>query len=214
MQRLGHLFRQAILLPGFRSSGSYWEQRYRIGGTSGLGSHGYLAAFKAEVLNDFVAAEKIESVLELGCGDGRQLALARYPAYLGLDVSKTCVERCSDCFRGDPSKSFLRYEPTDAPGLARFVSADLTLSLDVIYHLVEDEVYLRYLDDLFGTARRFVIVYSSDHDGEQTVPHVRNRRFTGDVAERYPDFVLTRELDNRYPEDSESRFFIFARRGA
>jgi len=214
MQRFGHMVRQAILLPGFRNSGNYWERRYRIGGTSGLGSEGHLAAFKSEVLNDFVQSETVERVLELGCGDGQQLALARYPNYLGLDVSKTCVELCAERFRGDPSKSFVCYEPTAAPSLARFLTADLTLSLDVIYHLVEDEVYLRYLDDLFRIAQRFVIVYSSNHDAPQTAPHVRNRFFTGDAAERHPEFVLTKEIENRYPEESESRFFIFARRGA
>jgi hypothetical protein len=39
----------------FRGSSSYWEQRYRQGGTSGAGSFRRLAEFKAETLNDFVA---------------------------------------------------------------------------------------------------------------------------------------------------------------
>ena len=46
-----------------------------------------LAAFKAEVPNDFVRARGIDSVIEFGCGDGAQLALAEYPAYVGIDVS-------------------------------------------------------------------------------------------------------------------------------
>jgi hypothetical protein len=70
---------------------------------------------------------------------------------------------------------------------------------------------LRYLDDLFRAARRFVIVYSSDEKIARTLPHVRHRRFTRDVAERIPEFMLTREIENRYPEDTESRFFIFSR---
>jgi SAM-dependent methyltransferase len=107
MQQLSHLIRQAILLPGFRGSGSYWEQRYRIGGTSGSGSSGHLAAFKAEVLNEFIRAEKITTVLEFGCGDGQQLALADYPSYFGLDVSKTSVQLCSERFRGNASKAFV-----------------------------------------------------------------------------------------------------------
>jgi len=213
MQQLGHLIRQAILLPGFRSSGSYWEQRYRIGGTSGNGSSGHLAAFKAEVLNEFVQSEKIGSVIEFGCGDGQQLALAEYPSYLGLDVSKTSVRLCLERFRGDPSKAFVCYKPAGTPDLGRFLTADLTLSLDVIYHLVEDAIYLRYLDDLFPAARRFVIVYSSNQEAARTVPHVRHRRFTQDVAERMPEFALIREIENRYPDDTESRFFVFARRG-
>jgi SAM-dependent methyltransferase len=212
MHQLGHLIRQAVLLQGFRDSGSYWERRYRAGGTSGSGSSGHLAAFKAEVLNEFIRAEKITTVLEFGCGDGQQLALADYPRYLGLDVSKTSVRLCSERFRGDSSKAFMCYEPATTPGLGQFLTADLTLSLDVIYHLVEDAIYDRYLNDVFNAASRFVIIYSSNKDSLQRLPHVRHRSFTQDVADRRQDFDLIRELDNRYPDESESRFYIFARR--
>ena len=44
---------------------------------------GELAKFKARVMNDFVRENGIRSVIELGCGDGMQLALADYPRYLG-----------------------------------------------------------------------------------------------------------------------------------
>ena len=91
MLQLGHLLRQAVLLPSFRASSVYWERRYRLGGSSGSGSTGHLAAFKAEVLNRFVHDHGIKSVIELGCGDGQQLALAEYPLYLGLDVAKTSI---------------------------------------------------------------------------------------------------------------------------
>ena len=71
----------------FEGSQEYWERRYAGGGTSGAGSAGRLAAFKAQFLNDFVRAHDVTSVVEFGCGDGNQLALAAYPRYLGLDVS-------------------------------------------------------------------------------------------------------------------------------
>ena len=35
-------------------------------------------------------------------------------------------------------------------------------SLDVIYHLVEDEILKSYMTTLFGTARKLVIIYSSN----------------------------------------------------
>src|SRR5579859_8234848 len=60
----------------FRGSSTYWEERYRAGGNSGAGSYGRLAEFKAEVLNGFVHSRGIRSVVEFGCGDGAQLALA------------------------------------------------------------------------------------------------------------------------------------------
>src|SRR5580704_4792872 len=46
----------------FRDSSSYWERRYRQGGTSGSGSVGRLAEFKADILNGFVARMGIQAV--------------------------------------------------------------------------------------------------------------------------------------------------------
>ena len=39
----------------------------------GQGSAGQLAAFKAEILNGFVKEDVVQSIVESGCGDGRQL---------------------------------------------------------------------------------------------------------------------------------------------
>ena len=65
--------------PSFSGTINYWEDRYRTGHDSGAGSSGRLAAFKAEFLNGLVADHNVSSVIEFGCGDGRQLALAEYP---------------------------------------------------------------------------------------------------------------------------------------
>ena len=87
------------------SSGDYWEVRYRDGGTSGAGSVGRLAAFKAATINGFVAANAIRSVIDLGCGDASQLALLELPAdYVGVDVSPSSLARCAARF---PDRRFL-----------------------------------------------------------------------------------------------------------
>ncbi len=211
MQRLAHLLRQAILLPTFGSSKTYWERRYRLGGGSGEGSLGPLAEFKAEILNAFVREHSVTSVIEFGCGDGRQLRLAEYPLYLGQDVSMAAVKKCREAYRDDATKSFLWYDPADTPNIAAFLNADLTLSLDVVYHLVEDRVYERYLSDLFAASRRFVIVYSSNIDRAGNLPHVKHREFTVDVERLISGFRLARTIENRYPEQSPCRFFVFER---
>ncbi len=87
------------------------------------------------MLNAFVSEWNIRSVIEWGCGDGNQLSLADYPEYLGIDISEKAVEICRKKFDKDPRKKFL---------LTRDFGdqmAELTLSLDVLFHLVEEEVY-------------------------------------------------------------------------
>jgi len=200
--------------PPFPGSEAYWRARYQNGRDSGRGSRGELAAFKATFLNGFVAEHRIASVIELGCGDGQQLELASYPSYLGLDVSAEALRLCRERFRTDPTRQFgLMAEHADA-------GADLALSLDVVYHLVEDPVFEGYMARLFDAGRRFVIVYSSNTDrGPEGGPaHVRHRRFADWVASHRPDFRLVRHVPNPHPhrggEGSFADFFVFARESA
>lgn len=170
------------------SSAAYWEERYASGGFSGAGSRGEQADFKATFLNRFVRDRDVATVLEIGCGDGYQLGLAEYPSYVGVDVSPTAVDLCSAMFADDPNKAFTG----DVIGLKQ---AELTLSLDVLYHLIEDDVYARYLADLFALSSRFVILYTSDLDcagttNEGMASHMRHRPVTADIATWFPAWRL------------------------
>ncbi len=204
---------------GFPGSNSYWEQRYVAGGNSGAGSYNRLAEFKAEVLNRFVAEHDIRTVVEFGCGDGNQLGLAEYPEYLGFDVSPTAIEMCRARFAGDPSKTFSLYDDRTSDDVYR-LGYDLSLSLDVIYHLVEDEVFEQYMQRLFDAASRHVIVYSSNFESARNF-HQRDRKFTDWVARCRPSWRLVNNIPNRYPcdrdapnETSKADFFFFERRTA
>ncbi len=211
MKSIAHLLRQLVLLPAFTTSRGYWERRYRLGGTSGAGSYGEEAAFKAEVVNRFVRDNAVHSIVEFGCGDGNQLTLAAYPLYLGLDVSKKAIQLCRDRFRDDPSKSFLWYDPEHTVNIANFVEGDLTLSLDVVFHLVEDRVYKRYLDDLFATSRRFVMVYSTDRVENSRMPHVRHRAVSTDAPRWFPEFRRLDAGENGGPASADKKFLVFER---
>jgi hypothetical protein len=199
--------------PQFDTSASYWEDRYRSGGNSGAGSYSKLAAFKAEILNEFVTANAVETVIEFGSGDGAQLELANYPSYVGVDVSHTVVAAAREKFADDASKRFLHTsEVTDKD------RADAALSLDVIYHLVEDDVFDSYMRSLFNAAIRYVIVYASNTDKPGPSPHVRHREFSRWIETNSPDFRLLKKVPNKYPysdndpdNTSFADFYIFER---
>jgi hypothetical protein len=196
----------------FPGSSAYWEKRYRDGGNSGRGSYGKFAEFKAEILNAFVRENGVESVIELGCGDGNQLLLAAYPRYMGFDVSESAVLSCRRLFSSDSTKSFAVLSSYAGE------SAELALSLDVIYHLVEDETFDAHMRTLFAAARRFVIIYSTDESGDQrSQPHVRHREFTRWTAQHVPDWELTTDVPDRYSprssfsNDAPAGFYVFRR---
>ena len=196
------------------NSSNYWELRYRRGGNSGAGSYNRLAEFKASFLNSFVAQHQVNSVIEFGSGDGSQLKLARYPRYIGVDVSVKAIELCNSMFFGDTYKHFLQ---SDA--FVEDTCADLTLSLDVIYHLVEDAIYEAYMRRLFKCAERFVIVYSSNMSQNASSRHIRHRQFTHWVEQNEPQWYLHSTVTNAYPYDaadpdhtSFADFYVFISR--
>jgi len=185
-------------LKPFPGSEDYWIQRYNSGRNSGVGSYGKLAEFKAEIINDFVKDNNVATIIEYGCGDGNQLKLAEYPSYIGFDISTKAIELCQDIFQHDKSKSFRLM--TEYKG----ETAQLTLSLDVIYHLIEDDIYYSYMERLFNSSERFVILYSSDYDEEQEY-HERRRQFTKWVKTNTPYWKLTRHIPNRFPYNSKNK---------
>jgi hypothetical protein len=194
-----------IRLAQFNSS-NYWDSRYANGGNSGKGSYGELAKFKATVINDFVAENPIDSVIEFGCGDGNQLSLSKYPQYVGIDVSPTALERCRRVFGGDATKAFLQYREPAATDLR----ADLALSLDVIYHLVEDDIYEQHMQDVFAAATRFVIIYSDNEEAPRDMLHVRHRKFSNWIDQNRPDWKLIRHIPNKFPWEAETERGSFA----
>ena len=119
----------------FPGSLNYWEYRYSSGEDSGAGSRGGLAAYKADIINSILKENSIESVIEFGCGDGSQLFLIDYPKYIGLDVSTTAIEQCNQRFSSDTSKKFFITDQTHHHKHLNLPQFDLSISLDVIYHL-------------------------------------------------------------------------------
>ena len=190
------------------NSAKYWEDRYSRGKTSGSGSYGRLAQYKADFLNKLIEDNQISSILDLGCGDGNQLTLLRDVTYVGVDVSDTVLSTIRARFADRPNCTFVHMND-----LAQVDRLDLAMSNDVIYHLVEDEVFERYMRSLFGHARRYVVVYSSNHDKSAHSSHVRHRKFTDFVSKEISDWVLVQSEPNPYPWDpansSETSFASF-----
>ena len=203
----------------FPGSRDYWEQNYANGGNSGEGSYGVYAEFKAEVLNKFVAEHQVQSVIEFGCGDGNQLSLATYPTYIGLDVSTTAIQLCMNRFQGDKTKSFYLYDPDRFVDNARLFHADIALSMEVIFHLIEDEVFDQYMRFLSAAADRYLIIFSSNTDETPVLEaaHYKNRKFSTWIDAHLPDWTLLETVPNRYPYDPKtktgftSQFYIYGK---
>jgi SAM-dependent methyltransferase len=206
--------RQISLLrqrKAYSDSARFWEDNYAQGLTSGNGSYGELAEGKRQFLNELVRARGVRSVIEFGCGDGNQLSLAEYPRYTGLDVSRSAIGRCQRRFADDESKSFFLYEGACFTDRAGIFTADLALSLDVVYHLTEDAVFEAYLGHLFAAGQRLVVIYSTNTRIRGTAPHVRHRHFTPWVEANCPQWRLTEVTQGPSDERARADFFVYER---
>lgn len=195
-------------------SGTFWNTHYAQDGNSGTGSYNHLAHFKSDTVNAFLIENSVVTVLEIGCGDGNQLQQIQYIEYVGVDVSPIIVEKDRETFKEDSGKQFY-CTLTERDQYANR-TYDLTISMDVIFHLLEDDVFHQYLDDLFTLSEKFVVIYSSNHEEYTCWPEYRHRNFTGYIQGHYPDWELIKYIPNKYPyqigkesETSASDFYFF-----
>lgn len=164
----------------------YWEGRYKGGGNSGLGSHDKAAiTFKADYVNEVIKDMNIKTMVELGCGDGNQLGLLKgYEKYIGSDISETTINNCSEMYKDDITKEF----EYDIDSLKK-THYDLSLSFDVIYHLVEDDVFNEYMINMFNMGD-VVCLYTTNKDEPKTTNHIKHRDIEKYVNENHKGFKL------------------------
>lgn len=189
----------------FSNTFEYWEERYKKGGNSGAGSYNKLAEFKAEVINKFVSKHSIKEVIEFGCGDGNQLQYFQFTTYIGYDVSSTAISICKAKYRNDDTKTFKLTESYNGE------IVELALSLDVIFHLIEDKTYSNYMKRLFSASNKYVIIYSSNkNDVYKIKSHVKHRKFTDWVDDNRPEYKLIKYIPNKYPFNGDGETTSFA----
>jgi hypothetical protein len=100
--------------------------------------------------------------------------------------------------------------------------AELTLSLDVIYHLIEDNVFADYMNRLFSSSGKFVIIYSTniteENFGIRTSAHVKHRKFSNWIESNIPEWQLLSYIPNKRPfitdtlTGSYADFYVYKKR--
>lgn len=185
----------------------YWDRRYRDGRSSGAGSEGAEGAYKAAYISKFIADHQVQTVVDWGCGDGQVLELIKFPkgtSYTGVDVSQTIVDRMAARF---PQHRFIG--PSDGHNYED--AYRMSMSMDVLFHLPDDHDYFEYLDHLFNSATRHVVIYATNTPDGKTARHVFRREFTPDIAERFLDWELKTEEPPLH--EGLASFFIYGKVG-
>ncbi len=108
--------------------------------SSGFGSDLQNSLQYVELVANFIADHKIESVVDIGCGDFRvaEAILSKVPwkvDYTGIDAASVIVERNARLYTSEGIK-FIHADATKAP----VPSADLVLIREVLQHLSNKDV--------------------------------------------------------------------------
>jgi hypothetical protein len=194
-------------------STAYWKSRYANGGNSGLGSFGQVANHKASVVSEILATYDVQSVVDLGCGDGNQLNLLNlnYINYMGYDVSSSLMAKLQENFKQFENLRFSS-DFTEVLGFNSTIERpSLVLSLDVIYHLVQDSVYYDYLEKIGILSPDLILIYSSNFDEGTDKYHVRHRKFTRDFPNLFPAYSMLGLIHGLSHSDTSADFFLFGR---
>lgn len=181
------LFRSKIT-KNFANSAKYWEERYYYGGNSGKGSYFQEAIEKADYLNAKIKQYNIDTIVDIGCGDGNNLKLFEIRNYYGFDVSKTIINFNKRQYSQDKNKKFILIDDYFDNTLLEIRNKKDTnklicVSFDVIGHLVEDTVYQKHLANFLLLNPDYLIVSNSDEEKEYdlSLPHIKLRNYSRDL---------------------------------
>lgn len=114
-----------------------WGKDEKGQGISGSGSLVENASLYMKFLEDFVKANEIKTIVDVGCGDW---SFSRYinwnsARYLGVDVVKSVIERNQSAFTS-PTVTFVQADTLNTP----LPAADLLICKDVLQHLNNEDV--------------------------------------------------------------------------
>ena len=187
---------------------SYWNNRYQNGGNSGEGSYNDYATHKASVVNNLINKDNINIISEYGCGDGNQVGLFKgFKEYHGYDISPYIISKCKEVYKNRADMYFY-YEKSELP------KSDLSLSLDVIYHIMDDKDLENYLIFMFNNSDKYVLIFSSNHDNneENKVKDIMVHRIITDIIKRIVvNFELVGVIDNNLK--TSAKFFLYKKTG-
>lgn len=173
----------------------YWKNRYALGPNF---QQGYDEGIKitAIEINDFIKEKNIKRLFDYGCGDGRQSKHIIVDDYLGVDISETAICRCRNL---NPGRKYYLAKKNDKvlKSLLKDFKPDLSLSLWCISHLIEDEIFKEYMENLFYS-ERFVLIHSLNEDKYFDEKYSRHRNFTKYISDNFKDWKLIYDNKRKY----------------
>lgn len=190
---------------------NYWQTRYVNGGNSGAGSYNDEAKLKASIINYWIDELSINSITEIGSGDGNNLLLYNIrKSYCGYDISEKANELASQ--RVSDSKYVFTSDLNQID-----YNAEMCLCLDVLFHQVNDDDYNGIMELLFKKGNwKYLMIYTAETSPipeKDLAAHMKFRELQNYVKDKFPNWELLHWVSG-YSEDkfpSNKKMFVYKR---
>ncbi len=178
----------------------HWDQRYIDDGTSGAGSIGDYRDLKWSIIDKYVPI--LQSVVDVGCGDLSFWERRDCVNYTGIDISATIIER-NRILRPDWEFIWSNAE-TRVEGLSK----ETVFCFDVLFHIMNDESYLKILENLTQYSRNYIFIYTWINSPFQKT-RLMKRLFTAVTKFKLFSVIrlVKRILSNNLTTDGEYQYF-------
>ena len=168
------------------NSSNYWSMEHINSGVSGAIPYDSQVEFKIKIIEDFVQKHRIKNVIEFGCG-----------------TLEEKVKECEKTLKKDNKRTSIDMNDYS------YKRAELTISLDVIFHLIEDDVFHEYMSKLFFSSKKYVMIYSSNTNQNLYNIPVLHRRFTDWIFNNQKNFKMVQFIPNPRPLLNDAKNEIF-----
>ena len=132
----------------------YWDHRYSSGGTSGCGSVGKPKEWKWRIIEESVPNISGSKVLDVGCGDLSFWDGRDCDSYVGIDFSKTVIEK------NKKKRRKWHFIQANAEDFIPRLEMDVVFCFDVLFHIMDTDRFRAILHNLCRYSGRFIFIHT------------------------------------------------------
>lgn len=133
---------------------NYWDQRYCKGGISGEGSIGDYRDWKWHIIKKYTdKLENLNSVIDIGCGDLSFWEGKTCKKYIGMDVSKTIIEKN---IVKKPEWTFF----CNSADIRKDIKSNCVFCFDILFHIMDDNTYEKILKNVISYSQNMIFIYT------------------------------------------------------
>jgi 2-polyprenyl-3-methyl-5-hydroxy-6-metoxy-1,4-benzoquinol methylase len=115
-------------------------------------SRSALARAKWKTIRKYIS--EVENVTDVGCGDLSFWEGQRCENYAGIDISPFILERNRRIWSNG------RFIHSPAEEYVRGLEGDVVLCMDLLFHIIDDDVYVKILQNLTAYPHKWILIYT------------------------------------------------------